>query len=147
MSATDSDLPDLPVNTLDSDPKDGTESLEKKSRPLEVTRLGYSVRQGEVSGMEMVNIMAKIQLQFTAAKSVQSLLDLVVGVVQDLTRFHRVMVYQFDSSFKGSVVAEIMDPRASQDVYRGLRFPASDIPAQARALYKINKVRLLFDRE
>jgi len=34
-------------------------------------------------------------------------------------------------------------------IYRtkGLHFPASDIPAQARALYAINKVRLLYDRE
>jgi light-regulated signal transduction histidine kinase (bacteriophytochrome) len=31
--------------------------------------------------------------------------------------------------------------------YPGLHFPASDIPVQARALYKINKVRLLYDRD
>jgi len=30
---------------------------------------------------------------------------------------------------------------------KGLRFPESDIPAQARALYTINKARLLYDRE
>jgi light-regulated signal transduction histidine kinase (bacteriophytochrome) len=30
---------------------------------------------------------------------------------------------------------------------KGLHFPASDIPAQARALYSLNKVRLLYDRD
>ncbi len=29
----------------------------------------------------------------------------------------------------------------------GLHFPASDIPPQARALYKINRIRVLYDRD
>ena len=40
-----------------------------------------------------------------------------------------------------------MDWKATKDLYRGLHFPASDIPAQARELYTLNKVRLLYDRE
>src|ERR1700759_5213290 len=36
---------------------------------------------------------------------------------------------------------------ATKDLYKGLNFPASDIPKQARDLYKINKVRLLYDRD
>lgn len=57
------------------------------------------------------------------------------------------MIYQFDESWNGKVIAELFDPRATKDLFRGLHFPASDIPAQARELYKINKVRLLYDRE
>src|SRR4051812_29867539 len=38
-------------------------------------------------------------------------------------------------------------PRATRDLYKGLNFPASDIPQQARDLYKINKVRVLYDRD
>lgn len=34
-----------------------------------------------------------------------------------------------------------------RDLYKGLHFPASDIPKQARDLYKLNKVRLLYDRD
>lgn len=29
----------------------------------------------------------------------------------------------------------------------GLHFPATDIPKQARALYKINRIRILYDRD
>jgi hypothetical protein len=29
----------------------------------------------------------------------------------------------------------------------GLHFPASDIPKQARDLYKINRIRILYDRD
>jgi light-regulated signal transduction histidine kinase (bacteriophytochrome) len=48
---------------------------------------------------------------------------------------------------KGSVVSELVDPRASKDLYRGLHFPASDIPKQARELYMLNTMRFLYDRE
>ena len=44
-------------------------------------------------------------------------------------------------------MTELVDPRATRDLYKGLNFPASDIPKQARDLYKINKVRMLYDRD
>ena len=57
------------------------------------------------------------------------------------------MIYQFDKSWNGKVVTELVDPRATKDLYKGLNFPASDIPKQARDLYRVNKVRLLYDRD
>lgn len=54
---------------------------------------------------------------------------------------------QFDESWNGRVVAEQVDYSKTRDLFRGLNFPASDIPAQARELYRINKVRLLYDRD
>ena len=54
---------------------------------------------------------------------------------------------QFDEEWNGQVVAELVDWTATKDLYRGLHFPASDIPAQARELYTVNKVRLLYDRD
>ena len=45
------------------------------------------------------------------------------------------------------MVSEIVDVRASTDIYRGLHFPASNIPKQARELYMINTVRILYDRK
>lgn len=54
---------------------------------------------------------------------------------------------QFDSSFNGKVVTELVDPIHTRDLYNGLHFPASDIPKQARDLYRVNKVRLLYDRD
>lgn len=47
----------------------------------------------------------------------------------------------------GSVVSEIVNPLASEDIYRGLHFPASDIPKQARELYLVNKIRVLYNRD
>lgn len=60
-----------------------------------------------------------------------------------LSGFDSVMVYQFQPDGSGSVVAE--DKRGDLPSYNGLRFPASDIPVQARALYKRNLLRLIAD--
>lgn len=57
------------------------------------------------------------------------------------------MVYQFDDAWNGRVVAEQVDWTRTRDLFNGLHFPSSDIPPQARELYKINKVRVLFDRD
>jgi chemotaxis family two-component system sensor kinase Cph1 len=57
--------------------------------------------------------------------------------------FERVMVYRFDEDWNGQVVAE--DRLAGVQSYLGHAFPASDIPAQARALYLLNTVRIIPD--
>jgi light-regulated signal transduction histidine kinase (bacteriophytochrome) len=84
--------------------------------------------------------------QLCRAATLEICLGICVGLVQDLTRFHRVVIYQFDHEFNGQVVAELVDRDKTTDLYSGLMFPASDIPVQARKLYEINKVRLLYDR-
>lgn len=63
--------------------------------------------------------------------------------IRALTGFDRVMVYRFDEDWNGEVLAERRAPGA--DSYDGLHFPASDIPAQARALYVRNRTRLIAD--
>lgn len=35
----------------------------------------------------------------------------------------------------------------TRDLYRGLHFPATDIPAQAREMYRTSRVRYLYDRD
>jgi light-regulated signal transduction histidine kinase (bacteriophytochrome) len=57
-------------------------------------------------------------------------LKVLVGVLKDLTQFHRVLVYQFDEAWNGQVVAELIDWNQTRDLYMGLHFPSTDIPAQ-----------------
>ncbi len=54
--------------------------------------------------------------------------------VRRLTGFDRVLVYNFDPDWHGHVIAESRDEELSS--YLDLWFPASDIPAQARELYR-----------
>jgi diguanylate cyclase (GGDEF)-like protein len=69
-----------------------------------------------------------------------------VKVVQEVSDFDRVMIYRFLADGSGEVVAEHTTGEYQQR-YLGLRFPASDIPSQARALYLVNKLRVLADVE
>lgn len=140
--------PDLPEDTLQGNPtaEEYQESTEIGSRPLRVLRSARK-RKGEAAAMEVFNIMSQVQEQLAAAPNLEKFLKVLVGVVKELTGFHRVMIYQFDQHFNGRVVTELVDPRATKDLYKGLNFPASDIPKQARELYKINKVRMLYDRD
>ncbi|KAJ5087168.1 hypothetical protein N7456_010784 [Penicillium angulare] len=116
------------------------------SQPLRVLRNARR-RRGEAAAMDVFSILTQIQEQLGRANDLDQLLNTTAGLVKELTGFHRVLIYQFDSSWNGLVVAELVDPKATIDLYKGLHFPASDIPAQARELYKINKVRLLYDRD
>ncbi|THH10468.1 hypothetical protein EW145_g1296 [Phellinidium pouzarii] len=102
--------------------------------------------QAGVGTMDIFAVLAQVNDQLGSAPDLESFLKVVVGVIKDLTQFHRVLVYQFDDQWNGQVVSELVDWRQTRDLYKGLHFPATDIPAQARELYKINKVRLLYNR-
>ena len=67
----------------------------------------------------------------------------VVEQVRLLTGYDRVMVYRFRHDDSGEVVAEARDE--DMPSYLGLRYPASDIPAQARRLYLHNRIRVIPD--
>ncbi|KYK55182.1 putative phytochrome-like histidine kinase [Drechmeria coniospora] len=144
----DESTPDTPHDTLHSNPtlEEIEESTEILNKPLRVLRSARKQR-GEQGAMRVFDILSQVQEQLCAASTLDSFLKVLVGIVKELTGFHRVMIYQFDSNFNGKVVTELVDTSQTIDLYKGLHFPASDIPAQALNLYKVNKVRLLYDRD
>ncbi|KAK8034681.1 Cyanobacterial phytochrome B [Apiospora rasikravindrae] len=148
LRGPDEMTPPVPQDTLYQNPtlEEFNESTEISSRPLRVLRSARKKR-GEAGAMQVFDIMSQVQEQLATAPNLDKFLKILVGIVKELTGFHRVMVYQFDSAFNGKVVTELVDPTHTRDLYKGLHFPASDIPKQARDLYKVNKVRLLFDRD
>ncbi len=77
------------------------------------------------------------------AQTIETLNDTAVAQVRALTDFDRVMVYRFDEQWNGTVVAE--DRNDALPAYLDLHFPASDIPAQARDLYRLNRLRIIPD--
>jgi two-component system, chemotaxis family, sensor kinase Cph1 len=68
----------------------------------------------------------------------------LVEQIAEITGFQRVMLYMFRDDGEGEVMAEARTGEAYGS-YLGLRFPASDIPQIARALYKQNPWRLIPD--
>jgi chemotaxis family two-component system sensor kinase Cph1 len=81
--------------------------------------------------------------RLSAAGTLEELTAVLARDVRALTGFDRVMVYRFDAEWNGEVIAE--DARADLEPFLGLRYPAGDIPAQARALYTANWLRLIPD--
>jgi diguanylate cyclase (GGDEF)-like protein len=80
------------------------------------------------------------------AQGLEAFFGQCVKVIQEVSAFDRVMIYRFLPDGCGEVVAEHTSEAYAQK-YLGLRFPASDIPSQARQLYLTNKLRVLADVE
>jgi len=150
LNIEDQRYPDTPISTLNTDPPpsesqyaESTVSASNSVRSIRDARF----RKGNAASMQVFGVLSQIQAQLSHIDDQETLLKVTAGLVKELVGFHRVMVYQFDENANGRVVAELMDPNITMDLFQGLHFPASDIPAQARELYKINKVRLLYDRD
>ena len=72
-----------------------------------------------------------------------SIASTLVQGVRAITGFDRVMLYRFDEDWNGQVLAEARIDTI--EPYLGLHFPASDIPRQARELFKSGRVRQISD--
>ena len=118
-------LPKTPTQTIDLaiHPEERIRSTTRNSAPLRVVEIARRKRQSSVSSMDIFGAMTQAQHQLAAAKSVQHLLDIVVGLISELTGFHRVMFYRFDSQKNGCVEAELVDVQASDDLFRGEAHP------------------------
>ncbi|MGF9564315.1 ATP-binding protein [Neorhizobium sp. JUb45] len=81
--------------------------------------------------------------QLAGQQDLSGALSTTVRLIEKLTGFDRVLAYRFDRDWNGHVVAEAGNGRLPS--YMDLRFPAGDIPAQARALYASNHVRMIPD--
>ncbi|CAG8978997.1 hypothetical protein HYALB_00009899 [Hymenoscyphus albidus] len=144
-----STLPKKPVseNDMEITPEEREKSTTSKSKPLRVLQIAKRKGQKTFTSMDIFNAMTQAQEQLVASQSLQGIFDVVEGLVSELTGFHRAIFYRSDEMKNGSVEAELVDDRASSEIFRGLQYRASDIPKQARELCKINRIRLLHDRD
>lgn len=75
------------------------------------------------------------------AESVDELRQLAVDELRAITGYDRVVIYRFFPDGHGEVAAEAA--AEGMESYRGLHFPASDIPQQARSLYITKLSRMI----
>jgi light-regulated signal transduction histidine kinase (bacteriophytochrome)/ActR/RegA family two-component response regulator len=85
---------------------------------------------------------------FRAANTQQDLCDRAVHGLRQMTGYDRVMAYRFiddghGHDGHGEVIAEARDE--TLPAYLGLRYPASDIPAQARRQYLRQPIGMIAD--
>ncbi|MEO6329305.1 MAG: ATP-binding protein [Ginsengibacter sp.] len=81
--------------------------------------------------------------EMLADKNLQKMLDNTAIEIKKIIHYDRVMIYRFAEDGHGEVVAEAGN--ADLVSWLGLHYPASDIPKQARELYKLNLTRLIAD--
>lgn len=95
--------------------------------------------------LDVQKIMGSSIAEILTYTDLQQLLDNSAQQVKQIIQFDRVMVYRFAADGHGEVVAEAKNDDLSP--WLGLHYPASDIPVQARELYKLNLTRLIADVE
>ena len=77
------------------------------------------------------------------ATTLPALAGAIAAQMRRLTGFDRVWVYRFHEDWHGEIIGEAM--RDGIEPWLGLHYPASDIPAQARALFLKNWLRMIPD--
>ncbi|NMZ39459.1 ATP-binding protein [Pseudomonas proteolytica] len=85
--------------------------------------------------------LGKMLQRLQSAKTLQALYEISVSEIQAMTGYDRVLIYRFEEEGHGQVIAEASAP--SMELFNGLFFPASDIPQQARELYRTNWLRII----
>ena len=96
-----------------------------------------------LTGAQILAQLESAAAAFERCPGLKTLYDRAALEFRHLTGFDRVMVYRFGEDDAGEVVAESRAPHVQ--AFLNHRFPASDIPKQARALYVRNLVRVIPD--
>jgi len=73
------------------------------------------------------------------SEDIEFILRNTTQIIQEVTGFDRVMVYQFDAEWNGQITAESCNPQIES--FLGIHYPSTDIPEQARQLYREVLVR------
>ncbi|MGQ9831526.1 MAG: EAL domain-containing protein [Thermochromatium sp.] len=111
-------------------------------RLLEIEPYGEMEMDRRLKGFDR----AGYQRRLRGYNDIETLCRDVVEVLRQLTGFERVLVYRFESDDSGVVIAESLAPDTWPSVL-GLRYPATDIPRQARALYRETPMRYAPSRD
>ncbi|MDQ8184455.1 ATP-binding protein [Pelagicoccus sp. SDUM812002] len=77
---------------------------------------------------------------FGKLKSVDEVTQAIAKSIRKLTGFERVLIYRFNEDDTGTVISE--SKVDDIDSYLHFHYPATDIPKQARELYRKNWIRL-----
>jgi light-regulated signal transduction histidine kinase (bacteriophytochrome)/ActR/RegA family two-component response regulator len=87
----------------------------------------------------------RMQREMLLASQSRGIAMALARALQTETGYDRVMVYEFDRDWHGHVVGEALAEGIETQPFLDLHFPASDIPAQARTLYRRQLMRIVVD--
>ncbi|MCW8193571.1 GAF domain-containing protein [Proteobacteria bacterium 005FR1] len=119
------------------------DAIAHRSQDLLLLEFEPVLEEGETSFSTIYRRINAAIEEIEEADNLSTLYRTTAERVKELSGYRRVMIYAFDADWNGKVVAEARD--ADQEPFLGLQYPASDIPAQARALYRRNWLRMIPD--
>ena len=90
-----------------------------------------------------LGVLRPLMTRLEKHTDLQPLVDEAARQLRHTLEIDRVMVYRFREDLSGEVIAEAA--REDLEKFHGLRYPRSDIPDQARALYVRNRFRIIAD--
>jgi light-regulated signal transduction histidine kinase (bacteriophytochrome) len=122
----------------------GDDQFNVMTHPIGTMRALEFEQQERLVGAEMMNsIVTNFVATLGRLRNGQDLCDALTEQIAELTGFDRTMLYSFNEDGHGTVQSEVNHGRLPS--YLGLRFPAPDIPRQARELYVLNTSRIIPD--
>lgn len=133
-----------PTNFTTVETLDGTRAFDAIAHRSE----GHVVVEGVPSADPMhaaraISDTQRLIHRIRGAKDLATMLATAAEETRALTGFDRAMVYRFDEDLHGQVVAE--SRAEGLEPFLGLHYPATDIPAQARRMYLLQRVRQIVD--
>lgn len=96
--------------------------------------------------LDLPNLYSQTRSFVSLMEQHDSLIELCNDIAVEtrrITGYDRVMIYRFDEDYNGEVVAEAK--RDDLESFSGQKYPHTDIPPQARALYIKNPLRIIAD--
>ena len=97
--------------------------------------------QGQSVPAVSLSSLSKAMNDLREVDGVEPMLNACAYRIKEMTDYDRVMIYRFLEDGSGQVVAEAVNKDLTPFLH--LRYPASDIPKQARELYRKQLVRIV----
>ena len=107
---------------------------------MEIEKESRSIASSE----SFLSIYEELKFAMTAVEatsSVEETCQVAITELKRISQFDKIMIYKFDEEWNGDTIAEVKEE--GMDAYLGLKFPSSDIPKQARELYRRTPYRLI----
>jgi two-component system, chemotaxis family, sensor kinase Cph1 len=90
---------------------------------------------------KLYEYLFKLTQKANSSDDLQDYCSTFCQLFRELVGYNRVMVYRFDEDFNGEVYGESVSKNLTS--YLGLHYPSTDIPEQARELYKKVHLRII----
>lgn len=106
--------------------------------------LVVEIEKQQVDSSSFLNVYQELKYAMSAveaAPDTEETCNIAIRELKKISGFDKIMIYRFDEHWNGDVIAEVKEE--GMDRYLGLKFPASDIPKQARELYRKTAYRLI----